>query len=34
MNPGSGRQRRIGGEKKNEGDEVKGHLLLMKYKAL
>ncbi len=28
INPGSGRQRGIG------GDEVKGHLLLMKYKAL
>ncbi len=24
MNPGSERQRGIGGEKKNEGDEVKG----------
>ncbi len=24
INPGSGRQRGIGGEKKNEGDEVKG----------
>ncbi len=34
INPGSGRQRGIGGENKNEGDEVKGHLLLMKYKAL
>ncbi len=34
VNPGNGRQRGIGGEKKNEGDEVKGHLLLMKYKAL
>ncbi len=31
--PGSGRQRGIGG-KTNEGDEVMGHLLLMKYKAL
>ncbi len=34
INPGSGRQRGIGGEKKNEGVEVKGHLLLMKYEAL
>ncbi len=34
MYPGSEMQRGIGGEKKNEGDEVKGHLLLMKYKAL
>ncbi len=34
MNPGSGRRRGIGGEKKNEGDEVKGHLFLMKFKAL
>ncbi len=34
MNPGSGRQRGIGGENKNDGDEVKGHLFLMKYKAL
>ncbi len=34
INPGNGIQRGIGGEKKNEGDEVKGHLLLMKYKAL
>ncbi len=34
MNPGRRRQRGIGGEKKNEGDEVKGRLLLMKYKAL
>ncbi len=34
MNPDSGRRRGIGGENKNEGDEVKGHLLLMKYKAL
>ncbi len=34
MNPDSGRQRGIGGEKKNEGNEVKSHLLLMKYKAL
>ncbi len=33
INPGNGIQRGIG-EKKNEGDEVKGHLLLMKYKAL
>ncbi len=33
MNPGSVRQRGIGG-KTNEGDEVMGHLLLMKYKAL
>ncbi len=33
MNPGSGRQRGIGG-KTNEGGEVMGHLLLMKYKAL
>ncbi len=32
INPGNGIQR--GGEKKNEGDEVKGHLLLIKYKAL
>ncbi len=29
MNPGSGRQRGIGGEKKNEGDEVKGHWFLI-----
>ncbi len=34
MNPGNGIQRGIGGGKKDEGDEVKGHLLLMKYKAL
>ncbi len=34
MNPGSGRQRGIGGENQNEGDEVKGNLFLMKYKAL
>ncbi len=34
MNPGSERQRGIRGENKNEGDKVKGHLLLMKYKAL
>ncbi len=34
MNHASRRQRRIEGEKKNEGDEVKGHLFLMKYKAL
>jgi len=34
MNPDSGRQRGIGGEKKNEGDEVKGHWFLMKCKAL
>ncbi len=34
MNPGRRRQREIGGEEKNEGDEVKGRLLLMKYKAL
>ncbi len=34
MNPGSGRQRGIGGGNKNEGDEVRGHLFLMKYKAL
>ncbi len=34
INPDSGRQKGRGGEKKNEGDEVKGHLLLMKYKAL
>ncbi len=34
MNPGRRRQRGIGGEEKNEGDEVKGRLLLMKYKAL
>ncbi len=34
MNPGGLRQRGIGGENKNEGDEVKGHLFLMKYKAL
>ncbi len=33
INPGNGIQRGIG-EKKNEGGEVKGHLLLMKYKAL
>ncbi len=25
MNPGSGRQRGIGGENKNEGNEVKGN---------
>lgn len=31
INPGNGRQRGIGGEKKNEGDEVKGNLFLMKY---
>ncbi len=31
INPDSRRQRGIGGEKKNEGNEVKGHLLLMKY---
>jgi len=29
--PGSGRQRGIGGEMTNEGDEVKGHLFLMKH---
>ncbi len=34
MDPGNGIQRGIGGENKNEGDEVKGYLLLMKYKAL
>ncbi len=34
INPDSGRQRGIGGEKTNEGNEVKGLLLLMKYKAL
>ncbi len=34
MNPGSGRQRGIGGENKNEGNEVKGNLFLMKYKSL
>ncbi len=34
INPGSGIQRGIGGEKINEGDAVKAHLLLMKYKAL
>ncbi len=36
MNPGSGRQRGMGGGGGgvNEGDEVKGHLFLMKYKAL
>jgi len=33
MNPDSGRQRGIGGEKKNEGNEVKVHLF-MKCKAL
>ncbi len=33
VNPGNGIQRGIE-ENKNEGDEVKGHLLLMKYKAL
>ncbi len=33
-NPGSGIQRGLGGENKNEGDEVKGHLFLMKYKVL
>ncbi len=27
----NGIQRGIGGEKKNKGDKVKGHLLLMKY---
>ncbi len=34
MNHASTRQRAIGGEKKNEGGEVKGDLLLMKYKEL
>ncbi len=34
MNPGCGRQRGGREEKKNEGDEVKCHLFLMKYKAL
>ncbi len=34
INSGSGKQRGIGGENNNEGDEVKGHLFLMKYKAL
>lgn len=34
INPNSGIQRGRGGEKKNDGDEIKGHLLLMKYKAL
>jgi len=34
INPNSGRQGGIWGEKENEGNEVKGHLLLMKYKAL
>ncbi len=34
MNPGNGRQRGNGEENKNEGDAVKGHLFLMKYKAL
>ncbi len=34
MNPDSERQRGIGGEKVNEGDEVKGHLLRMTFKAL
>ncbi len=29
-----GEKRGIGGENKNEGGEVKGHLFLMKYKAL
>ncbi len=33
MNPGSERQRGIGGEI-NEVDEVNGNLFLMKYKAL
>ncbi len=33
INPGNGRQRGIGGENKNEGDEVKGQLFL-KYKAV
>ncbi len=28
INPGCGRQRGIGEEKKNEGDEVKGNLFL------
>ncbi len=32
MNPGSGRQRGTGGGNKNEGDEVKTNLFLMKYK--
>ncbi len=34
MNPGNWRQLGIGGEKITEGDEVKGNLFLMKYKAL
>ncbi len=34
INPDNGRQRGIGGENINNGDEVKGHLFLMKYKAL
>ncbi len=34
MNPANGRQRGIGGEKITVGDEVKGNLFLMKYKAL
>ncbi len=33
MNPGSGRLKKRK-EKKNEGDDVKGYLFLMKYKAL
>lgn len=34
INPNSGIQRGRGGEKNNDGDEIKGHLFLMKYKAL
>ncbi len=33
INPGNWRQRGIGWENKNEGDEFKGHLFLIKYKA-
>ncbi len=34
MNHASRRQREIEGEKKKEGGDVKGHLFLMRYKAL
>ncbi len=33
INPDNGRQRGIWWENKNEGDEVKGNLFLIKYKA-
>ncbi len=33
-NPGSERQRGIGGENKSKGDDINGHLFLMKSKAL